>query len=184
MWKRSTAALAFLLAACSGGSSNGGGGGTPVTPPAPVQTWPVVYDVTELTSPYRPGTVYTSATTCNRVLRSSLEAAVITLRQDGTADVAITAWEERPTSVNAPGIPCPSFTTLNRSATKTGTYVISGTGAQRQIALSVNGTAFASGPLGTTGFASSLSLTVPGYTVFGIGKPYDPLQTSVWTRRP
>jgi hypothetical protein len=143
-----------------------------------------VYDLRQLASPYMPGTVYTSPTTCNRVLRSSLEGAVITLRQDGTADVAITAWEERPTSVNAPGIPCPSFTTLNRSATKTGTYVVTGTGAQRQIALTVNGTAFASGPLGTTGFASSLSLAVPGYTVFGIGKPYDPLQTSVWALRP
>jgi hypothetical protein len=180
MWKRLALASVLALAACSSSSD---GGGTPVTPPVPVQAWPVVYDLSQLKAPYHPGSIYTTPTTCNRVLQSSLVKGSITLKQDGSAEVTINAWEERPTSVNAPGIPCPTFTTLDRSATKTGTYAISGTGSQRQISISLGGTAFASGPLGATGFGTSLNLSVPGYTVFGIGKPWDPMETSVWTQR-
>ncbi|CAA9354728.1 MAG: hypothetical protein AVDCRST_MAG89-3348 [uncultured Gemmatimonadetes bacterium] len=179
------AALAALLSACSDG------GGTPVTPkpptsPAPpAQVWPVVYDLASLKSPYMPGSVYTTPTTCNRVLRSSLESGTITLKQDNTADVYVRAWEERPSSTNAPGIPCPSFIMVDLSSTKAATYTIVGSGTSRSLVITIAGTEFASGPLaGASGFPATLALSVPGYGAFRSGRPFDVLQPSGWNKRP
>lgn len=187
---RSAALLAVLLPvyACSGGGDGGGGSPTdprpnPQPPSPPAQTWPVVYDVKTLASPYMPGTVYTTTGRCNVVFRSSLETATLTLMADNTATVEVRAWEEVPRSLNDPRDPCPGPVMQNRSGTRQATYTITGTGAARTLIVNVGATKFAEGTLGDTGFPTTLSLTVPGYTVYDYGKPFDPLATSTWAKK-
>lgn len=150
---------------------------------APSISWPVVYDLASLISPYAPGSEYTTPTTCGRVLRSSLVSGTLTLNQDNTAEVYLKAWDEEPSSFNAPGIPCPSFITLDLSGTKKGNYSISGAGSSRQITIAIGGVSFGVGVLGTTGFPSDLEMAVTGYTLYGKSVPFTPLQQSGWRKR-